>query len=157
MPDDSDYIRMRGHINRVKSEFPTLDPELIERICQHFILVRRSRRTFKKMRAYVVELISDHDEPTLRGMLGMSPKTNTGASGRRRTEIAAGGQSRRPRGRPGWTAELFWDRYREACERAGQPHVYRTIAAHFLMLHGERGTDAEYLRKLVRRYGLPPG
>ena len=63
---------------------------------------------------------------------------------------------RRQRGRPGWTAELFWARYREARGRATPPYTYRAVAMHFEILDGTRGTDPEYLRKLVRRYGLPP-
>ena len=42
---------------------------------------------------------------------------------------------RRP-GRPGWTAELFWARYREACERADPPHTYRAVSRQFVTLDG---------------------
>jgi hypothetical protein len=62
---------------------------------------------------------------------------------------------RRP-GRPGWTRELFQTRYREALGRATPPFTYRAVAMHFDMLDGTRGTDPDYLRKLVRRHGLPP-
>jgi hypothetical protein len=158
--DDSDYIRLRGHINRLKSEFAALDPELIERICQHLIVVRRSRPTFKKMRAYVAELTSDHDEPTLRGMLGLPPASSTRApSGRRRTappESGDGARAIKRSGRPGWTAQLFWDRYREACEQVGPPHAHKDIAGSFRGLDGERGIDPDHFRRLLRRFGLPP-
>ena len=63
--------------------------------------------------------------------------------------------ARRP-GRPGWTDELFWARYQEALDRATPPHTYRSIAPHFETLDGTRGTDPEYVRKLVGRHGLPP-
>ena len=59
-------------------------------------------------------------------------------------------------GRPGWTPELFWARYRDALGRADPPHTNASIAAHFEMLDGELGTEPDYLRKLVKRFGLPP-
>ncbi|HSW42850.1 MAG TPA: hypothetical protein VLM76_10105 [Patescibacteria group bacterium] len=66
---------------------------------------------------------------------------------------------RRARGRPGrppWTAEKFWARYRDARARATPPHTYRSIAPHFKTLDGNVGTEPEYVRKLVRRFDLPP-
>jgi hypothetical protein len=63
--------------------------------------------------------------------------------------------SRKP-GRPAWTAELFHARYREALDRTDPPHKNASIAANLEMLDGEMGTDADYLRKLVQRFGLPP-
>ena len=62
---------------------------------------------------------------------------------------------RRP-GRPGWTRELFQTRYREALGRATPPFTYRAVAMQIDMLDGTRGTEPDYLRKLVRRHGLPP-
>lgn len=62
---------------------------------------------------------------------------------------------RRP-GRPGWTHELFRTRYQEALGRATPPFTYRAVAVHFDMLDGTRGTDPDYLRKLVSKHGLPP-
>jgi hypothetical protein len=62
---------------------------------------------------------------------------------------------RRP-GRPGWTRELFQTRYREARGRATPPFTYRAVAMHFEALDGTRGTEPDYLRKLVRKHGLPP-
>jgi hypothetical protein len=65
------------------------------------------------------------------------------------------GAARGP-GRPGWTAELFGTRYQEARGRAKRPYTYRSIAPHFETLDGTRGTDPDYLRKLVRRYRPTP-
>jgi len=65
------------------------------------------------------------------------------------------GAARGP-GRPGWTAELFWTRYQEARGRAKPPYTYRAIAPYFDTLDGTRGADPDYVRKLVRRHGLPP-
>lgn len=63
---------------------------------------------------------------------------------------------RRGRGRPPWTAQLFWGRYREAAARARPPHTYDALAPHFERLDGTVGTEPDYLRKLVGRFGLPP-
>jgi hypothetical protein len=75
-------------------------------------------------------------------------------------ELDPEGMGYRPaRGRPGrppWTAEKFWARYRDARARATPPYTYRAIAPHFQTLDDTRGTDPEYVRKLVRRFGLPP-
>jgi hypothetical protein len=65
------------------------------------------------------------------------------------------GATRGP-GRPPWTAELFWTRYQQALGSATPPYTYSAIAPYFETLDGNRGTDPEYLRKLVRRYGLTP-
>lgn len=64
--------------------------------------------------------------------------------------------ARRRPGRPPWTAEKFWANYRDACARATRPYTYVSIAPHFETLDGTRGTDPEYVRKLVRRFDLPP-
>lgn len=66
-----------------------------------------------------------------------------------------GARPRRP-GRPGWTSERFWSHFRDARSRSAPPHTYAAIAAHFEMLDGELGTEPDYLRKLARRFGLPP-
>lgn len=63
---------------------------------------------------------------------------------------------RRRRGRPPWTAQLFWGRYREAVARVKPPHTYDALAPHFERLDGTIGTEPDYLRKLVGRFGLPP-
>lgn len=62
---------------------------------------------------------------------------------------------RRP-GRPGWTAELFWARYREARGRATPPYTDRAVAPYFETLDGTHGTNPDYLRKLARKHGRPP-
>lgn len=61
---------------------------------------------------------------------------------------------RRP-GRPGWTDELFRTRYQEAVGRATPPYTCPAVALHFDVLDGTRGTEPDYLRKLVRKHGLP--
>jgi hypothetical protein len=150
---------MRGHINRVKSEFPALDPDLIERMHQYYVVAQLRQPTPDEFRAYVVELTTDHDEPMLRGMLGLPPKTSARASsGPRRAARPADGDGRRAvrrSGRPGWTAELFWARYREACDQVGPPHAYKEVAGSFRGLDGERGIDPDHFRRLLRRFGLP--
>lgn len=62
---------------------------------------------------------------------------------------------RRGRGRPPWTAQLFWARYREAVARVKPPHTYDAVAPHFERLDGSVGTTPDFLRKLVGRFGLP--
>ncbi len=62
---------------------------------------------------------------------------------------------RRGRGRPPWTAQLFWTRYREAVARVRPPHTYNAVAPHFERLDGTIGTTPDFLRKLVGRFGLP--
>jgi hypothetical protein len=62
---------------------------------------------------------------------------------------------RRP-GRPGWTRETFWPRFQDACSRTTPPFSNARIAPHFVTLDGTRGTNADYVRKLVRRFGRPP-
>ena len=60
-------------------------------------------------------------------------------------------------GRPGWTSELFSTRYQAALDRATPPYTYRSIAGQFETLDGSVGADPDHLRKLVKRYGRPPG
>lgn len=78
----------------------------------------------------------------------------------KRAELDSEGAGHRPaRGRPGrppWTAEKFWARYRDACARATPPYTYASVAPHFETLDRTRGTEPDYLRKLVRKHGLPP-
>ena len=47
-------------------------------------------------------------------------------------------------------------RYREARDRTNPPHANAAIAANLEMLDRATGTDPDYLRKLVQRFGLPP-
>ena len=151
---------MRAHIDSVAAEFPTLEPIVIERIYQHLVVVQLRQPTRQEFRAYVAELTTSLVEATLRGLLGLPPKTSAGATdGRHGTAtqaVGVAGHATRRSGRPGWTTELFWARYREACERTTPPHTHRTVAQEFQALHGDRGIDPEYLRKLLRRYGPPP-
>ena len=60
------------------------------------------------------------------------------------------------RGRPAWTQELFWTRYRDARDLARPPYTNKSIAPHFELLDGTRGADPDHVRRLVRRFGLPP-
>jgi hypothetical protein len=146
---------MDADISRLQSEFAHLHPAVVKALYQHLATTRGGRPRRKRARAYIRRVTTSLDPATLWERLGLTPASRP--TPRRRPPSEDGARTTRRRGRPGWTAELFWARYREACERAGGPYVYRTIAPHFLMLHGERGTDAEYIRKLVRRFGLPPG
>jgi hypothetical protein len=150
---------MRNQIDRVKAEFPTLDLDIIERIYKQLVVALLRQPTEDELRARIVELTTSMDGPTLRRFLGLRPKRRVGAGvGSQQTAVPASedGRRRGP-GRPGWTAELFWARYREACERADPPHTYTTIAGQFVTLDGMTGTSPEYLRRLVGRFGLPPG
>jgi len=84
---------------------------------------------------------------------------NVGAQVATINQVAVGTPSRRAarrkRGRPPWTADLFWTRYREAVARVKRPHTYDAVAPHFERRDGTLGTTPDYLRKLVGRFGLP--
>lgn len=86
-----------------------------------------------------------------RGLLAQPSSSTTSSEGARSPEEAARGA-----GRPAWSRELFCVRYREARARTDPPHTNASIAAQFEMLNGDMGIEADYLRKLVRRFGLPP-
>jgi hypothetical protein len=60
-------------------------------------------------------------------------------------------------GRPGWTSDLFSTRYQAALDRATRPYTHQSIADQFEMLDGTVGADPDHLRKLLKRYGRPPG
>lgn len=60
-------------------------------------------------------------------------------------------------GRPGWTRDLFSTRYQAALDRATPPYTHQSIADQFEMLDGSIGADPDHLRKLLKRYGRPPG
>ena len=159
MPDHPVLVLMRNDIDRVRSEFPTLDADVIERIYEQLVVALLRQPTEDELRARVAELTARMDGPTLRGFLGLPPKTTIGASGRPRAAPQGSGDGARAirrSGRPGWTAELFWDRYREACELVGPPRAHKDIAGIFRGLDGEPGIDPDHFRRLLRRFGLPP-
>jgi hypothetical protein len=157
--------RMRNDINRLATELHDLDPHLVERLYQNVLLLLGRRPGLPEVRAYIAELRVTMDERMLRGLVCLPPvePPTTAADARRPaapivvvgTRVPGGRATRGP-GRPSWTRELFWARYRDACARTEPPHTYRSVAPQFLTLDGHRGADPEYLRKLVRRYGLPP-
>jgi hypothetical protein len=152
-------VLMRNDIGRVRSEFPTLDADVIERIYQQLVMVLLRTPTEDEFRARVTELTARMDGPTLRGFFGLPPRPASGARGRRRMAPPGSGDGARAvkrSGRPGWTKELFWDRYREACALVGPPHAHKDIAGSFRGLDGERGIDPDHFRRLLRRFGLPP-
>ena len=170
-----DPLIMSADIARVASERPELGGELVQALYQHLVLIEGRQPAIDELREDV-DRLSSLDEHALRQRLGLVArrKRGTGASAspkhRRATEPATGmitardvvePQRTRRRspgrgpGRPGWTDELFWARYQEALDRATPPYTYRSIAPHFETLDGTRDTDPEYLRKLVRRHGLP--
>ncbi len=87
-----------------------------------------------------------------RGPLGRDLATPTATS----SETEATGVRARNAGRPGWTREPFWTHYRDAVARTDPPPTNASIAAHFEMLDGVMGIEPDSLRKLVRRFDLPP-
>ena len=89
--------------------------------------------------------------PLGRDIATQSPPSSTTSEASRTPR----GGSRRA-GRPAWTSDLFRSRYRDALARTDPPHTNASIAAHFEMLDREMGVEADYLRKLVKRFGLPP-
>ncbi len=109
-------------------------------------------RTLRQAREYIGHLTSHLDDATIRVTLGLPTATHVVADAPPRVPVA---RARRA-GRPGWNPELFWARYCEAVGRTDLPHTNAAIAAHFEMLDGEMGTEPDHLRKLVKRFGLPP-
>jgi hypothetical protein len=81
MPDHPVLVLMRNDIERVRSEFPDLEPDLIECIYQQPVVALLRSPTEADLRAPVAELTTRMDHPTLRGSFGLPPMTNTGASG----------------------------------------------------------------------------
>jgi hypothetical protein len=160
MPNHPVLILVRNDIDRVRSEFPALDYELIERIYQQLVVALLRQPTEDELRAHVVKLTTRMDDPTLRGFLGLPPKARAGPrGGSRRTSMPASGDGARAvrrSGRPDWTAELFWARYQEACEQVGAPYAHVEVARRFRGLDGEHGIDPDHFRRLLRRFGLPP-
>jgi hypothetical protein len=151
MSDHPDEILRDADISQLQSEFAHLHPMLVEALFHHLAKTRGEQPGIKRARAYI-KRVRSLDPATLwkRLRLPMPPPEDEPTS---RTTAP---RRRRP-GRPGWSAELFWARYDEACERADPPHTYRAVARHFVTIDGTTGTSPEYLRKLVHRFGLPPG
>lgn len=170
-----DPLIMSADIARMASERPELGEELTRALYQHLALIEGRQPTIDELRDYV-ERVSSLDESALRQRLGLvsprrrGPRPPAKPDGGRPAQPGSAVMTsregiqptradrrtaRRP-GRPGWTDELFWMRYQEALDRATPPYTYRSIAPHFETLDGTRGTDPEYVRKLVGRHGLPP-
>ena len=141
---------MLADIARLASENPDLDAALVRAIYQHQAMTTGRQPSLRQARVYIDHLTSHLDDATIRVTLGLPPAATTVESAR-----TGGVRGRRP-GRPGWTQELFWAHYGDALARADLPHTNASIAAHLEMLDGELGTEPGYLRKLVKRYGLPP-
>lgn len=129
-------------------ENPELDAAVVRAIYQHQVLTTGRQPTLRQAREYIGHLTSHIDDATIRVTLGLPPAAVV--------EIPARVPPQRRPGRPGWTRELFWSRYCDARARSAPPHNYASIAAQFEMLDGEPGTEPDYLRKLVKRFGLPP-
>jgi hypothetical protein len=164
---ERDPSGMRNDINRLASELQDLDPLVVERLYQNLLLLLGRRPGLQEARAYIAELRVTMDERMLRGLVCLPPvepptKAQRAGGPRRPASIVVAGTrdpgrpATRGPGRPSWTRELFWERYRDACARTSPPHTYRSIAPQFLTLDGHRGADPEYVRKLVRRFGPPP-
>lgn len=146
----SDPLLMLADVARLTFENPDLDEAVVRGIYQHQVLTTGRQPTLRQAREYIGHLTSHLDDATIRVTLGLPPVTGTVRGGE-----ASAPRVRRP-GRPGWTQDLFWARYCDALGRADAPHTNASIAAHFEMLDGELGTEPGYLRKLVKRYGIPP-
>ena len=156
MADHPDDILRDADIARLQSEFAQLHPLLVRALFDHLERKRGEQPGIKRARAYI-ERLTSLDPATLwkRLRLPMPPPEAMPPPVGGPAPRTAVPRRRRP-GRPGWTAELFWARYREACERADPPHTYRAVSRQFVTLDGTIGTGPEYLRKLVHRFGLPP-
>lgn len=169
-----DPLIMSADVARVAAERPQLGGELVQALYQHLVFIEVRQPTIDEFRSYV-DRVSSLDERALRQRLGLVTRRKRGQAAPRarghglvtepataviasHEDVKPQGARRRPSrgpGRPGWTDELFWARYQEALDRATPPYTYRSIAPHFETLDGTRDTDPEYLRKLVRRHGLP--
>lgn len=161
-----DPLIMSADIARVAAERPELDEELLTALYQHLVLIEGRQPTIDELREYV-DRVSCLDQHTLRQRLGLAPRRARNRRSRGvelpggrltpATLTASSHRAGRHRGRPGWTPELFAARYRAARQRATPPYTDQSIAAHLEMLDGETGTEPDYLRKLVKRFGLPAG
>jgi hypothetical protein len=132
-------------------EDTTRTASAVRAIYQHQVFTTGRQPTLRQARAYIDHLTARLDDATIRVTLGLPPVAKA-----RKPSSGAPVAHPRTAGRPGWTPELFWTRYRDALGRADPSHTNASIAAHLEMLDGELGTEPDYLRKLVKRFGLPP-
>jgi hypothetical protein len=142
---------MLADVARLAFENPDVDEELVRGIYQHQVITTGRQPTLRQAREYFGHLTSHLDDATIRVTLGLPPAPHAA-----REVLDPIARERRP-GRPGWTQELFWARYREAVARAAVPHTYQSIADQFETLDGSLGADPDHVRKLLKRYGQPPG
>ena len=152
-----DPLLMRVRVGRVEEERPDLDHVIVRGLYEHFVDVHGRQPMLDEFRDYVDEITSSIEWLDLWERFAAHEPTEEERTGLLDDVAAApvAGRRRQP-GRPGWTAELFWARYREALAKAPPPHTYRVVAPLFVAIDGTVGTSPEYLRKLVRRFGLPP-
>ncbi len=148
----SDPLLMLADVTRLVAEHWGGDEALIRAIYEHQIATTGRQPTLQQARDYLGYLTTSIDSVTLRETLGLPPV----AAAVFETVAAPSPVPDRRRGRPGWTPGLFWAGYRDARSRARPPRTYPAIAAQFELLDGQVGTDPDHLRKLVKRYGLPP-
>jgi len=146
-----DPLLVLADIARLTAEHPVLDPVLIRALYDRLGEMLKRQPSIDEAREYVERLTTSLDAATLWEHLGLPiPREDEEPARPARTR-----RQRRP-GRPGWSAELFRARYQEACARSTPPHSFRSVAPNFDTLDGDRGIDPDHLRKLARRFGLPP-
>ncbi len=148
----SDPLLMLADIARLASENPDLDEALVRGIYQHQVLTTGRQPTLRQAREYIGHLTSHLDDATIRVTLGLPPVAKVRcrrSSSARRASAKRGSSGLDARAASGPTT---------ATRSAGRmpPHTNASIAAHFEMLDGEMGTEPDHLRKLVKRFGLPP-
>lgn len=157
MPSRFDPILMLHDTIELATEQPYIDPDLIVGLYQHLTTVHERQPSLEEARDYVSRITAVVPEESIRAHLAKGGSDAPADTDETRNDRAAPDEQDRPagprRGRPAWTPELFSERYGEALARSEAPHTFRSIAQHFLTLDGNRGTDAEYVRKLARRFG----
>ena len=157
-----DYLQRRADILAALDEQPDRDYDIVEGLYGYFVAVRGRQPEPDEFRAYVHHISSSFEWRDLWELFSPhSPLTEEEKAARlgRVAPGMAAGTAAPPRfrpGRPGWTPELFWARYLDACARSTPPHSFRSVAPNFDTLDGVRGIDPDHLRKLARRFGLPP-